>query len=157
MTASSRWLFVLHTAGVYQLWVLPRPNHPAYAFAAYFLGPASRTGALVSFAVYWLMLPWWVYLDARWRTAKAAPLAVFVFLTNFLGWLTYLVIRPEVNQICPVCVTVLEPSFRACPHCGWSRAIRCRQCGRALRSDWRFCPYCEAARTDAAPVEDRLQ
>jgi RNA polymerase subunit RPABC4/transcription elongation factor Spt4 len=114
-------------------------------------------GALVSFAVYWLMLPWWVYLDARWRTAKAAPLAVFVFLTNFLGWLTYLVIRPEVNQICPVCVTILEPSFRACPHCGWSRAIRCRHCGRALRSDWRFCPYCEAARTDPPPVEDRLQ
>ena len=140
----SQPLFIVHTQNVCQFYVLPRPNQAAYEFATYYLGPAAGIGTLVSFAAYWLMLPWWVYLDARWRTGKAMPLALFVLLTNFLGWLTYLVIRPEGNQVCPVCVNLLEPSFRVCPYCGWSRAARCHSCGRALRSGWRFCPYCEA-------------
>jgi RNA polymerase subunit RPABC4/transcription elongation factor Spt4 len=150
-------LFIAHNEAVCQFYVLPRPNEAVYWFADKYLEPACVIGTLVFFPVYWLMLPWWVYLDARWRTGKAVPLALFVLLTNFLGWLTYLVIRPEGNQMCPVCVTLLEPSFRVCPHCGWSRAVRCRQCSRALRSDWRFCPYCEAPRPDAAQVENTLQ
>ena len=106
--------------------------------------------------LYWLMLPWWVYMDAAQRTEKAAPLAVFVLLTNFLGWLTYLVIRPEADRICPVCVTMLEPGFRLCPYCGWSGALRCRQCGRGVRSDWRFCPYCETPRPEMDPAANGL-
>jgi hypothetical protein len=141
---------------VYELTVLPRPNQPAYLFSTRLLGPASRLGVLISFAVYWLMLSWWVYLDARPRTDKAAPLAVFVLLTNFLGWLTYLVIRPEAERLCPVCVGLMEPGYRCCPHCGWSSKSKCRQCGRPARSDWRFCPYCEAPRADAAPGDPWL-
>ena len=131
-----------------RLFVVPRPHQTAYEFATYYLGPVSVLGSLLAFLLYWCMLPWWVYLDARLRTEKAAPLALFVFLTNFLGWLTYLVIRPESDRLCPACISLLEPGFRCCPHCGWSSASRCRQCGRAQQSDWRFCPYCEAARPE---------
>lgn len=153
----STTLFIAQNQMVSELYVLPRLNQSLYGFASSTLEPACIVGAFVSFPIYWLMLPWWVYLDARWRTGKAVPLSLFVLLTNFLGWLTYLVIRPEGNQTCPVCVSLLEPSFRACPHCGWSRAIRCRQCTRALRSDWRFCPYCEAPRAEGAPAGDPLE
>jgi RNA polymerase subunit RPABC4/transcription elongation factor Spt4 len=101
------------------------------------------------------MLPLWVLLDARTRTERAMPLAVFVLLTNFVGWLTYLVIRPESNRVCPNCIMFMEPGFRICPTCGWNGDVRCRHCRRPLRSHWRFCPYCEAPRpepvTDAPP------
>jgi hypothetical protein len=135
-----------------RLIVIPRPNQAMYELATYYLGPVSRLGALLSFVLFWCLLPWWTFLDARLRTDKAAPMAAFVALTNFLGWLTYLVIRPESDRLCPACVSVLEPGFRCCPHCGWSSATRCRECGRALRSDWRYCPYCENARVDPGPV-----
>jgi len=137
-----------------RLLVIPRPHEAMYELSANYLRPICWVGALLSFLLYWCMLPWWVYLDARLRTEKAAPLALFVFLTNFMGWLTYLVIRPESDRVCPSCVSLLEPGFRCCPHCGWSSASRCRQCGRAQRSGWRFCPYCETARTEAASVEE---
>lgn len=139
-----------------ELLVLPRPHLAAYVMASGFLLPGFTIGALASLLAYWLMLPWWTYLDARPRTEKAVPLAVFVLLTNFLGWLTYLVIRPEGQRLCPVCVELIDPGFRCCPHCGWTSQARCRQCGRPARSDWRFCPYCEALQADAARGEPEL-
>jgi RNA polymerase subunit RPABC4/transcription elongation factor Spt4 len=139
-----------------RLFVLPQWNESALASAAFHMDPFFVIGAVLSLVLYWLMLPWWVYLDARPRTEKAVPLAIFVLLTNFLGWLTYLVIRPEADRICPVCVTLLEPGFRLCPHCGWSGALRCRQCGRGVRSDWRFCPYCEMPRTEVDQASTQL-
>jgi hypothetical protein len=114
------------------------------------LGHLSATGAFLSCLIYWCMLPLWVLLDARTRTDKALPLAIFVFLTNFLGWLTYLVIRPEASRVCPVCITLLEPGFRLCPVCGWNAPTRCRQCDRPVRSHWHFCPYCEAPLPEGA-------
>jgi hypothetical protein len=130
-------------------WLLALPRWPGdrrnFLEAA---APIFGLGAFFSFVLYSLMLPWWVYLDARPRTTKAVPLALFVFLTNFLGWLTYLVIRPESDRLCPSCDSPLDPGYRLCPMCGWSGASRCHQCGRPARPDWRFCPYCEAARPD---------
>jgi double zinc ribbon protein len=142
--------------GADALLVLPYPHRAAYELATYYLRPAFIIGALVSLVLYCLMLPWWTYLDARPRTEKAAPLAVFVLLTNFLGWLTYLVIRPEADRLCPVCVSLMDPGYRCCPHCGWSSKARCRQCGRPARSDWRFCPYCEAPCPSIELEESRL-
>lgn len=127
------------------LLVLPRPKMRTHALATYALG-ATYAGAGVSLLLYLFMLPWWVYLDARPRTERALPLAIFVGITNFLGWLTYLVIRPEEQRQCPACATLLEPGFRLCPCCGWGAASRCRQCGRPARAEWHFCPYCEAPR-----------
>src|SRR5207253_3912026 len=121
-----------------RLFVLPQWNESTLAFAAFNMGPILSIGAILSLFLYWLILPWWVFLDARPRTEKAAPLAVFVLLTNFLGWLTYLVIRPEAERLCPICRELMQPSFRCCPRCGRSSQTRCRQCGRPARSDWRF-------------------
>jgi hypothetical protein len=138
------WLFVL----------LPPQEHRGEGPEP--LVPLLGIGALVSFALYWFMLPLWVFLDARPRTNKAIPLTLFVFLTNFLGWLTYLVIRPESDRLCAACDTPMEPGFRLCPMCGWSGALRCHQCGRPCRPDWRFCPHCETARPDADLVGAEL-
>ncbi len=138
--------------GAAALLVLPRPHRAAYELAAYSLWPAFTIGSLACLVLFWLALPWWIYLDARPRTEKAVPLAVFVMLTNFLGWLTYLVIRPETERLCPACLELMHASYRCCPQCGWSSKARCRQCGRPARSDWRYCPYCEARRPDAEPA-----
>jgi RNA polymerase subunit RPABC4/transcription elongation factor Spt4 len=105
--------------------------------------------------LYLFMLPWWVYRDARPRTEKALPLAIFVGITNFLGWLTYLVIRPEEQRQCPGCATLLEPGFRLCPLCGWGASTRCRDCGRPARAEWHFCPYCETPRQTGLEVAGR--
>ncbi len=112
------------------------------------LTPLFGMGMGFSWMIYAFMLPWWVYLDARARTTKAVPLALFVFFTNFIGWLTYLVIRPESERLCPGCDSSLDPGFRLCPVCGWSDSLRCHQCHRPARPDWRYCPYCEAVRPD---------
>jgi Double zinc ribbon len=129
------------------LFVLPRFDESGHRLAEVLL-PLFIIGASFSFMLYSFMLPWWVYLDARTRTTKAVPLALFVFLTNFFGWLTYLVIRPESDRLCPGCDSHLDPGFRLCPVCGWSATLRCHQCGRPARADWRYCPYCETARPD---------
>jgi hypothetical protein len=129
------------------LYVVPRPEHGS-AFAEEVLVPLFGVGLGLSPMLYSFMLPLWVYLDARGRTTKAVPLALFVWMTNFIGWLTYLVIRPDADRLCPGCDSTLDPGFRVCPMCGWTGSARCHSCGRPARPDWRFCPYCEAARPD---------
>lgn len=154
----TRWLsFPLQNAqgsASGHLLVLPRPKVAQFTFATYYLRPIAYAGAAVSFLLYLFMLPWWVYLDARPRTEKALPLSIFVAITNFLGWLTYLVIRPEEQRQCPACATLLEPGFRLCPFCGWGAASRCRDCGRPGRVEWHFCPYCETPRASALETID---
>jgi hypothetical protein len=130
-----------------RLYYIARPNWQRYGLG-HSLVFLSGAGAALSALFYWLLLPWWVYLDARGRTTRAVPLALFVGLTNFLGWLTYLVIRPDGEQCCPVCALPMLSEYRLCPRCGYTESTRCPQCRRPARPDWRFCPYCETPRAD---------
>jgi hypothetical protein len=46
----------------------------------------------IGFLVYWLALPWWVYLDARARAEAAGLWGVFVLFTNLVGLIAYLIV-----------------------------------------------------------------
>ncbi len=65
-------------------------SFPGMGFAiALFLIP-------IGLIVYWLMLPWWVFLDAKVRGERAWVWAMFVFLGNLVALFAYLLARqPE--------------------------------------------------------------
>ena len=75
-------------------------------------GPGTPTSVLIlavlCVAGYWILVPWWVYLDASWRRMEPMPWAMLTLLTNVVGLVTYLVIR--------------YPDPRACPKCGAGKA-----------------------------------
>lgn len=70
---------------------------PSPAIAAY-AWPAVAGGV-----AYWLLLPWWVFVDARIRRARALPFAVLTLAANAAGWAAYMVTRPEQAHRCGVC------------------------------------------------------
>jgi hypothetical protein len=60
---------------------------PGYGYAiALFLIP-------IGLMVYWLMLPWWVFLDAKVRGERAWVWALFVLLGNLVALFAYLLTR----------------------------------------------------------------
>lgn len=105
--------------------------------------------ALLSAIFLWILLPTWVYVDARERGVRRAPLFAFLtVLSSVVGLLVYLIARPENGRTlaCPGCSReVADGAF--CPHCGrdLSRSF-CPACRYPLQPDWAYCPAC---RTDA--------
>jgi len=108
------------------------------------LGVAGVT-ALVSFCFLWVLLPTWVYVDARERGVRRAPLFAFlVVLSSLVGLVVYLISRPEHARTltCPGCAREVNGGA-FCPHCGrdLSSSI-CPACRYPLKPDWAFCPAC---------------
>lgn len=66
---------------------------PGYGYAvALFL-------ILIGFMVYWLVLPWWVFLDAKARGEQAWVWAMFIFLGNLVALFAYLLTRHPLPKI----------------------------------------------------------
>ena len=103
--------------------------------------------AVISFAAYWVLVPWWVYLDASWRRMEGVPWALLTLLTNVFGLATYLVIRYPEPGACRQCGAYLTAGQKHCPHCGTPALLACPQCKAALRPEWAFCPSCSAQLT----------
>ena len=101
-------------------------------------------GVLLAGAVYWVLLAWWVYLDATWRRMEAVPWALLILLTNVIGAATYLVIRYPDPHCCPQCGAGLSSGQKHCPYCGAVAEQTCPRCELAIRGDWVFCPACAA-------------
>ena len=59
----------------------------AHSKPAFFLGAPA---ALIGLAVYWLSLPFWVYLDARVRRRQVWTWTTFVFVGNLIALMAYL-------------------------------------------------------------------
>jgi hypothetical protein len=99
----------------------------------------------------WLLLPTWVYVDARGRGLRRAWL--FAFLTALsgpIGLLVYLIARPETPAAltCPGCSREVDGGSY-CPHCGQDLSTAfCTTCRYPLKPDWAFCPAC---RTEIRP------
>jgi len=106
--------------------------------------------AVISFAAYWVLVPWWVYLDANWRRMEAVPWALLTLLTNVFGLVTYLVIRYPDPGACRQCGAYLTAGQKHCPQCGAEAMITCPQCKAPLRAEWAYCPAC--AMQISAPV-----
>ena len=74
----------------------------------------------MSFAFLWVLLPTWVYVDARERGVRRAPLFAFLtVLSSLVGLVVYLISRPEDARTlaCPGCAREVNGGA-FCPHCG---------------------------------------
>jgi len=114
----------------------------------------------VAFVLLWVLLPTWVYVDARERGVRRAPL--FAFLTaisSLVGFLVYLIARPEHTRVlsCPGCAKEVNGGA-FCPHCGRDlSASFCQACRYPLKPDWAFCPACRTEiklQAPGAPVTE---
>jgi hypothetical protein len=106
---------------------------------------AAGVTALISFVFLWILLPTWVYVDARERGVRRAPLFAFLtVLSSLVGLVVYLIARPEHGRLlsCPGCAKEVNGGAY-CPHCGrdLSRSV-CPACRYPLQGDWAYCPGC---------------
>lgn len=110
--------------------------------------------AALSFIFLWVLLPTWVYVDARERGVRRAPLFAFlVVLSSLVGLVVYLIARPEDGRTlsCPGCGREVNGGA-FCPHCGRDlSASFCSACRYPLKPDWVFCPACRAEIKPEAP------
>jgi RNA polymerase subunit RPABC4/transcription elongation factor Spt4 len=99
----------------------------------------------LGFLSYWLLLPVWVYQDARSRGERAWAWGLMTLFTNVMGLISYLIIRPEKTQTCKRCGYKLREDFAVCPYCGPEAGRACSNCKSMLELDWLYCPYCRAS------------
>jgi hypothetical protein len=125
-----------------------------------FLLPLAGVAAGVSFAFLWVLLPTWVYVDARDRGMRRAPLFAFLtVLSSLVGLVVYLISRPEDARTlaCPGCAHELNGGA-FCPHCGRDLSSSfCPACRYPLKPEWAFCPACRTetkALPTASPVPE---
>lgn len=106
------------------------------------------SGPLAGFAVLilWLLLPSWVYIDARQRNMRnALRWALLTALSVGFAWLIYMLVRPEAaaSFSCPLCRKELNGTRAFCPHCGHDLSSSfCSGCQYPVQAEWKFCPSC---------------
>ncbi len=114
---------------------------------------AAGVVASLAAAFLWLLLPTWVYVDARGRAVRRAWLFAFLTaLSALVGLIVYLIARPESPAVlkCPGCGREIDGGAW-CPHCGHDlSAAFCATCRYPLKPDWVFCPAC---RTEIRPAK----
>lgn len=110
------------------------------------LFPASHVLLGISAVFLWLLLPSWVYIDARQRDVKRAFMWAMLTVATFgFALAIYLVVRPAAVKsfLCPNCEKELNGSKAFCPYCGHDLArVFCPQCQYQVQADWQFCPSC---------------
>jgi double zinc ribbon protein len=109
------------------------------------VGSVSGVIVVASLVFLWVLLPTWVYVDARGRGVRRAPLFAFLtVISSLIGLVVYLMARPEdlKRLTCPGCAREVNGGA-FCPHCGrdLSSAI-CSACRYPLKPDWAYCPAC---------------
>jgi hypothetical protein len=123
-----------------------RPSEPVEALA----GVAGGVAGVAAFGL-WLLLPSWVFVDARARGVRRAALWAFLTALSLLvGFVVYLIARPEHLRAlsCPGCGKDVDGGAY-CPHCGRDlSAAFCATCRYPLKADWVYCPTC---RTEIRP------
>jgi hypothetical protein len=114
----------------------------------------------LSIAFLWVLLPTWVYVDARERGVRRAPLFAFLtVISSLVGLVVYLIARPEDARrlTCPGCAREVNGGA-FCPHCGRDLSSSyCPACRYPLKPDWAFCPACRTeikAQAAATPVTE---
>jgi len=67
--------------------------------------------------IFWILLPLWVFKDARKGHLNATKWTIVALLANAFGLGIYLILRPKRE--------------------------RCSSCNKEVEDDWIVCPYCE--------------
>lgn len=96
---------------------------------------------VITFLLYWIALPVFVFLDARQRDNHPALWGVLTLLTNVVGLVVYLAVRPSIHR-CGNCQEVLEDDYAYCPMCGARNRGKCPGCGALVEDAWSHCPHC---------------
>lgn len=111
--------------------------------------------ASLAFFFLWILLPTWVYVDARERGVRRAPLFAFLtVLSSLVGLVVYLISRPDGAKAltCPGCGGEVNGGA-FCPHCGRDVSVAfCSTCRYPLKPDWAFCPSCRTETRQAPGV-----
>src|SRR5262249_2425676 len=111
------------------------------------VGSVSAALVVGSLVFLWVLLPTWVYVDARERGVRRAPLFAFLtVISSLIGLVVYLMARPEELKrlTCPGCAREVNGGA-FCPHCGRDlSSAYCAACRYPLKPDWAFCPACRA-------------
>lgn len=120
----------------------------------------------LSVGAFWVFVLAWVWTDSGERTANSYArigylLLVLVF--NILGWIIYLIIRPEetLEQAywsdlerrylqyetaelgdCSECGRQIFPDFIFCPDCGLELKVECPGCNVYVDKKFQYCPLC---------------
>jgi hypothetical protein len=125
----------------------PVPERDYYHTDARVEGLLQAAAAAVGFSIafLWVLLPTWVYVDARERGVRRAPLFAFLtVISSLVGLVVYLIARPEDARrlTCPGCAREVNGGA-FCPHCGRDLSSSyCPACRYPLKPDWAFCPAC---------------
>jgi hypothetical protein len=113
----------------------------------YAVGQVGAFGVGLGLFGLWMLLPTWVFVDARGRGVRRA--ALFAFLTALsavIGLVVYLIARPEDPRTlpCPGCGREVD-GHAYCPHCGRDLSTAfCPACRYPLKPDWVYCPACRS-------------
>lgn len=116
--------------------------------------------------VFWLVLVFWTFKDARKRIDDPIIVAVAVLTSlvlPYMGTLVYTILRPaeyiaearerelemrameqelQTLRACPSCGGIVRPDYLACPNCRRPLRTACTYCDRVLEPGWKLCPYC---------------
>ena len=119
-------------------------KEPQVLFGAYNRDYVREIGAwtIIFFALYWLLLPAWVALDAGWRGMRPGAWGVLVLLMNLIGLGGYLIARLPAPGKCPNCGEKVLGKYVRCPACGEPLKANCPTCGIRMKPEWQFCPVC---------------
>jgi hypothetical protein len=125
----------------------PRAAHYPRDERAEMITAVAGASAFASLAFLWILLPTWVFVDARERGVRRAPLFAFLtVISSLIGLVVYLIARPEEPRrlTCPGCSREVNGGAY-CPHCGRDLSSAfCPACRYPLKPDWAFCPACRA-------------
>ena len=72
-------------------------------------------GAIFLF-IFWILLPLWIFKDAKKHHSKARIWTIITFVLNILGLGIYLIFRSK-NKKCIACNKELEDNWIICPYC----------------------------------------
>lgn len=96
---------------------------------------------IISILVFWLFIALWVFLDCRKKKLQPLPWAALVLITNIIGLIVYLTVRPRYIK-CKGCGKEIPSNYASCPHCGNSEKKKCKECGSELETEFEYCPAC---------------
>lgn len=112
----------------------------------------ARAVAILTFMLYWLLLPAWMAIDAGWRGMRPFAWGVLGLVTNLIGLGGYLIARLPAPSTCLNCGERLLGRYVRCPACGLSlRQTMCPVCRTPMKPGWQYCPACSGIRLQPTP------
>ena len=97
--------------------------------------------ATLFFMLYWILLAFWVYQNARKSKINAVLWGIITLFTNLAGLFIYLIYKQN-NQICFKCGAMQNKGNIHCTYCGTKISKTCKSCGAIVSEGDNFCNQC---------------